>query len=91
MKMFNLIGIGERAGSGVPDIFAVWEQEGWKEPEVEEQYGPDKSWHETYTGLIDANYLERQTLEKCIATAHKWADKKVNEIPNCGGKYGKRD
>ena len=30
-----------------------------------------KSWHETYTGLIDADYLERQTLEKCIATAHK--------------------
>ena len=25
MKMFNMIGIGERAGSGVPDIFAVWE------------------------------------------------------------------
>lgn len=23
MKMFNMIGIGERAGSGVPDIFAV--------------------------------------------------------------------
>lgn len=30
-----------------------------------------KSWHETYTGLIDADYLERQTPEKCIATAHK--------------------
>ena len=43
MKMFNLIGIGERAGSGVPDIFAVWDQEGWKEPEVEEQYGPDRT------------------------------------------------
>ena len=43
MKMFNLIGIGERAGSGVPDIFAVWEQEGWKEPEVEEQYEPDRT------------------------------------------------
>ena len=43
MKMFNLIGIGERAGSGVPDIFVVWEQEGWKEPEVEEQYGPDRT------------------------------------------------
>ena len=25
MKMFNLIGIGERAGSGVPDIYSVWE------------------------------------------------------------------
>ena len=23
MKMFNLIGIGERAGSGVPDIYSV--------------------------------------------------------------------
>ena len=33
-----------------------------------------KSWHETYTGLIDADYLERRTLEKCIATAHKCPD-----------------
>lgn len=33
-----------------------------------------KSWHETYAGLIDADYLERHTLEKCIATAHKWSD-----------------
>ena len=33
-----------------------------------------KSWHETYAGLIDADYLETQTLEKCIAIAHKWPD-----------------
>ena len=33
-----------------------------------------KSWHEAYAGLIDAGYLERHTLEKCIATAHKWPD-----------------
>ena len=43
MKMFNMIGIGERAGSGVPDIFAVWESQGWKAPVVEEQYGPDRT------------------------------------------------
>lgn len=43
MKMINMIGIGERAGSGVTDIFSVWEQEGWKEPEIEEQYGPDRT------------------------------------------------
>lgn len=24
MKMFNMIGIGERAGSGIPDIYQVW-------------------------------------------------------------------
>lgn len=43
MKMFNLIGIGERAGSGVPDIYSVWEQQGWKRPEVIEEYGPDRT------------------------------------------------
>lgn len=40
MKMFNLIRVGERAGSGVPDIFNEWETEGWEQPVVEEQYKP---------------------------------------------------
>lgn len=43
MKMFNLINIGERAGSGVPNIFNVWEDEGWKEPEIKEQFDPDRT------------------------------------------------
>lgn len=37
MKMFNLIDIGERAGSGVPELFTVWEKEGWEEPQIEER------------------------------------------------------
>lgn len=37
MKMFNLIDIGERAGSGVPELFTVWQQEGWEEPQIEER------------------------------------------------------
>ena len=43
MKMFNMIGIGERAGSGVPDIFAVWKAQGWKQPVVEETFGVDRT------------------------------------------------
>jgi predicted HTH transcriptional regulator len=43
MKMFNLIGIGERAGSGIPDIYQVWEDEGWAEPKIEERYNPDRT------------------------------------------------
>ena len=43
MKMFNMIGIGERAGSGVPDIYAVWDSRGWIAPIVEEQYNPDRT------------------------------------------------
>lgn len=43
MKMFNIIGIGERAGSGVPDIYDVWKTQGWETPVVEEQYNPDRT------------------------------------------------
>ena len=43
MKMFNLINIGERAGSGVPNIFNVWEDEHWEEPVIEEQFEPDRT------------------------------------------------
>ena len=42
LKMFNQIGIGEHAGSGVPEVFSTWKSEGLKEPEVKEQFGPDK-------------------------------------------------
>lgn len=42
MKMFNLINMGERAGSGVPNIFNVWDDEGWVEPMIEEQFDPDR-------------------------------------------------
>lgn len=43
MKMFNMIGICERAGSGVPDIYAVWESQGWIAPQVIEEYAPDRT------------------------------------------------
>ena len=39
LKIFNLIGVGERAGSGVPEIYEVWEKEGLDKPIIEEQFG----------------------------------------------------
>ncbi len=41
LKMFNLIDIGERAGSGIPNIFRVWREQGWKEPLIIESAEPD--------------------------------------------------
>ena len=41
--MFNLINIGERSGSGVPNIFNTWEDQGWKEPVIEERFDPDRT------------------------------------------------
>ena len=43
MKMFNLLGIGERAGGGIPDIYQVWEYQGWEPPVIEETYNPDRT------------------------------------------------
>ena len=43
MKMFALVGIGERAGSGVPNIYSIWNDQGWETPEVEEEYDPDRT------------------------------------------------
>lgn len=34
-----------------------------------------KSWHETYTGLIDKKYMEGITIEKCTEIAHRWPDR----------------
>ena len=45
-KMFNLIGLGEHAGSGVPDIFKAWHDIGLEKPIVEERFGngePDRT------------------------------------------------
>lgn len=42
MKMFNLIDIGERAGSGIPSIYHVWQQQGWSEPEISQRFEPNR-------------------------------------------------
>ena len=33
-----------------------------------------KSWQETYPGLVDQNYLDNLTLEKCQNIARRWPD-----------------
>lgn len=43
VKMLNMIGIGERAASDVPDIYSVWENQGWIAPEVIEEYAQDRT------------------------------------------------
>ena len=42
LKMFNLIDIGERAGSGIPNIFRVWREQGWGVPVISESFDPDR-------------------------------------------------
>ena len=70
MKMFNLINIGERAGSGVPNIFNVWNDEGFVEPIIEERFDPDR----TILSLAFDKKQATKTSDKKQAT--KTSDKK---------------
>ena len=43
IKMFNLINVGERAGSGLPSIRSVWQKQEWQVPEIVEAFNPDRT------------------------------------------------
>ncbi|MBR1752769.1 MAG: hypothetical protein IJ740_18185 [Ruminococcus sp.] len=42
IKMFNLIDIGERAGSGIPNIYSIWDKQGWETPIITEGFEPPR-------------------------------------------------
>ena len=70
MKMFNLINIGERSGSGVPNIFNTWEDQGWKEPVIEERFDPDRT-------ILSLEFVEKQAIKTSDKKqAIKTSDKK---------------
>ena len=40
--MFNLINVDERAGSGIPSIFRIWEKQKWITPTLTEELSPER-------------------------------------------------
>ena len=79
IKMFNLIRIGERAGSGVPDIFSVWNDEGWIPPTVDELYKPDR------TVLTLAFSKKQATSGKNKRQTEKTSDKRKKQAEKTSG------
>ena len=49
LNMLNYIGVGERAGSGVPDIYKIWAKENYEEPTVDEVSGRENTIHTIVT------------------------------------------
>jgi len=41
--MFDLVGLGERAGSGLPKIFQRWKEQLWRRPELFEKSTPEQT------------------------------------------------
>ena len=43
LKMFNLIDMSERVGSGIPNIYRVWREHGWVDPVITQSERPDRT------------------------------------------------
>jgi len=43
MKMFSLLDIGERTGSGIQLIYQAWKEQNWSEPKYTEKFEPDRT------------------------------------------------
>lgn len=74
IKMFNLVNIGERSGSGIPKIFTAWKNQGWTEPKLEENFEPDRT---KLTLEIVSEKVAIKTGDKKVAT--NTGDKKLTE------------
>lgn len=76
LKMFNMIDIGERAGSGIPNIFRVWRGQGWKEPVITESASPDRI-------TLFLSLLKEDSSDKKVATK---SSVKIRELKTAGQK-----
>lgn len=58
-KMFQMIGLGEQAGSGLPKIFRHWQEQHWRHPRLEEIFGPQDRTSLTLSteSLLPANVM----------------------------------
>ena len=41
--LFALVEIGEKLGTGLVQLFALWEKNGWPRPELHEQFDPERT------------------------------------------------
>ena len=70
MKMFNLINVGERAGSGIPTIYQACTEQGWKEPIILEEFEPART---TLTLFVKKPPIKTADKKPPIKTADKSA------------------
>ena len=42
-RMFSLVSVGARSGSGIPNIYAVWKRQGLAPPSISEHFAPERT------------------------------------------------
>jgi len=78
LKMFSMIDIGERAGSGIPGVFSVWEKEFGLKPEYTQRISPER----TMTVLKLAEIAQRND-ENCPENGKNCPENSLSLPPNC--------
>lgn len=68
ISIFNLISVGKRTGSGIPKIFKAWKKQGWKNPEIIENFS------------LNTTSLILSTKQGASAFEEKYQDKQYEEI-----------
>lgn len=56
--MYKLIDIGERAGSGIPNIYDVWKKQKWNAPVLTEAFEPER-----IELVLPINIIEKVTIK----------------------------
>lgn len=82
----NLIDIGERAGSGIPNIFRVWRVQGWEEPVIAESAEPDRtvlslSLTKNQNGDKKAAIKDGDKIKKCENSKSKGSNIGISDRP----------
>lgn len=63
LKMFNLINIGERAGSGIPNIMSIWAEQKWSEPTITQTFEPERT---TLTLSLENSRTKNGDKNRCL-------------------------
>ena len=72
-KMFQLVGLAEQAGSGLPKVYRNWSKQHWRTPELVEMLNPDQ----TILRLRTVSLLPEETLVELDARFGK----RFRELP----------
>ena len=80
-KLFSLIEIGERAGSGIFNICTVWSQIKWKEPSLHEKFSPERTIFTLPVELENDHLIENDVENEDL-------NKKITENNQAGGQTG---
>jgi predicted HTH transcriptional regulator len=75
--LFALVEIGEKLGTGLVQLFALWEKNGWTRPELREQFDPERT-----ILTLDYNDVEDATMNNEQRNAPQKAENAPQKAEN---------